>query len=134
MDALGLNGQLIVDLIPQVELIIGSQPPVPELPLIEAESRFNLVFLRFVEVFARQGHPLVLFLDDLQWADPESLRLMEQIITCPDIGHLLLIGAYRDNEVSPAHPVALMLDRVYRSRFFSGTINLSPRPSKMSTA
>jgi PAS domain S-box-containing protein len=125
-EALGLNGQLIVDLIPQVERIIGPQPPVPELPLIEAESRFNLVFLRFVEVFARQGHPLVLFLDDLQWADPESLRLMEQIITCPDIGHLLLIGAYRDNEVSPAHPVALMLDRVYRSRFFSGTINLSP--------
>ncbi len=128
LEALGHHGQLIVDLIPQVELIIGNQPPVPELSLTEAENRFNMVFLKFIEVFTKERHPLVFFLDDLQWADPASLRLMEQIISCPDTRHLLLIGAYRDSEISPAHPLSLMLERVYKSHFFPQVIALNPLP------
>ena len=104
-EALGANGRLIVDLIPQLELIIGPQPPVPELPPTEAQRRFHLIFHRFVEVFAQKEHPLVLFLDDLQWLDPASLKLMDYLMTHPEPGALFLIGAYRDNEVSPAHPL-----------------------------
>ncbi len=125
-ETLGVNGQLIVDIIPQVELIIGKQPQVPELPLSEAENRFNMVFRQFMGVFTKKEHPLVLFLDDLQWVDPASLRLIEHIITYPDIRHLLLIGAYRDNEVSPSHPLMLTLEHLHNFRASFGTITLSP--------
>ena len=105
LEALGPNGQLMVDLIPELELIIGEQPPVPELPPQDAQSRFQLVFRRFLGVFARPEHPLALFLDDLQWLDAATLDLLEHLVTEPDVRHLLLIGAYRDNEVDPAHPL-----------------------------
>ena len=97
----GTNGQLIVDLIPQVELVIGPQPPVPELPLEEAENRLRSVVLQFVGAFAGQEHPLTVFLDDLQWADAASLKLLADLVARPEARHLLLIGAYRDNEVGP---------------------------------
>ena len=90
----------MVDLVPELELIIGEQPPVPELPPQEAQRRFQLVFRRFIGVFARPEHPLALFLDDLQWLDAATLDLLEDLLTRPDVRHLLLIGAYRDNEVS----------------------------------
>jgi predicted ATPase len=77
------------------------QPPVPELPPQEAQRRFQLVFRRFIGVFARPEHPLALFLDDLQWLDAATLDLLEDLLTRDDLQHLLLIGAYRDNEVSP---------------------------------
>ena len=103
--ALGPNGQLIVDLIPELKLIIGEQPPAPELPPQDAQRRFQLVLRRFIGVFARPEHPLALFLDDLQWLDAATLDLLEDLLTQPDVHHLLLIGAYRDNEVN-AHASA----------------------------
>jgi predicted ATPase/signal transduction histidine kinase/tRNA A-37 threonylcarbamoyl transferase component Bud32 len=103
--ALGANGQVVVDVIPQIELIIGAQPPVPSLPVTETRNRFRMVFLSFVAVFARAEYPLALFLDDLQWADPASLELLQHLVTSPDMHHLFTIGAYRDNEVGASHPL-----------------------------
>ena len=80
VEALGPNGQLIVDLVPELELVIGKQPPVPELPPQDAQSRFQLVFRRFLGVFARPEHPLALFLDDLQWLDAATLDLLEDLV------------------------------------------------------
>ena len=105
LEALGPNGQLMVNLIPEVEFVIGKQPPVAELPPQEARGRFQLVFRRFLGAFARPEHPLALFLDDLQWLDTATLELLERLITDPDVRHVLLIGAYRDNEVSSSHPL-----------------------------
>ncbi|MET0405587.1 MAG: AAA family ATPase, partial [Cystobacter sp.] len=99
------QGQLLVDVVPQLELVAGKQPPVTELPPHEAQQRFNRVFRVFLGLFATPEHPLVLFLDDLQWADPASLQLIHHLLTHPDTPPLLLIGAYRDNEVSPTHPL-----------------------------
>ena len=87
------NGRLIVDLVPELKLIIGDQPPVPELPPQEAQGRFQLVFRRFINVFAQPEHPLALFLDDLQWLDAATLDLLEVLLTQPDVHHLMLIGA-----------------------------------------
>ncbi|WP_437581669.1 sensor histidine kinase [Sorangium sp. So ce887] len=112
LGALGINGQLIVEVIPQVELVIGPQPPVPELPASEAQSRFRIVFRHFIGVFARKEHPLALFLDDLQWADSASLGLLRDLVTHPEIRHFLVLGAYRDNEVSRSHPLMRVLDQV----------------------
>jgi PAS domain S-box-containing protein len=103
--ALGANGQLIVDLIPEVGFIVGKQPPVAELPPQEARGRFHLVLRRFLGAFARPEHPLALFLDDLQWLDTATLELLEHLITDSDVRHLLLVGAYRDNEISSSHPL-----------------------------
>jgi predicted ATPase/signal transduction histidine kinase/GAF domain-containing protein/ActR/RegA family two-component response regulator len=107
--ALGANGQLIVNLIPELELIIGRQPVVPELPPLDAKNRFQMVFRRFLGEFARKDHPLALFLDDLQWLDSGTLELLEHLVTHPEVQHLLLIGAYRDNEVGPSHPLTRTL-------------------------
>ncbi len=104
-EALGPAGQLMVDLIPELESIIGEQRPVPDLPPHEARTRFQLVFCRFVGVFARPEHPLALFLDDLQWLDAATLDLFERLVTDSEVGHLLLVGAYRDNEIDAAHPL-----------------------------
>jgi PAS domain S-box-containing protein len=104
-EALGANGQLMVTLIPELEPLIGAQPPVPELSPQDAQRRFQLVFRRLLGVFARPEHPLALFLDDLQWLDPATLDLVEHLATQPELRHLLLVGAYRDNEITPAHPL-----------------------------
>jgi len=109
LDALGPNGQLIINLVPEVEFIIGKQPPVADLPPQEARGRFQLVFRRFLGVFARPEHPLALFLDDLQWLDTATLELLERLVADPDVRHVLLIGAYRDNEVSSSHPLVRTL-------------------------
>src|SRR5499426_955051 len=104
-EALGPNGQLMLDLVPDLKLIVGDQAPVPELPPQDAQRRFQLVFRRFLSVFARPEHPLALFLDDLQWLDAATLDLVEDLLTQPDLRHLLLIGSYRDNEVDISHPL-----------------------------
>src|ERR1700677_3693640 len=104
-EALGPNGRLMVDLVPELKLIVGEQPPLPVLPPKEAQRRFQTAFRRFIGVFARPEHPLALFLDDLQWLDAATLDLLEDLLTQSDILHLLLIGAYRDNEVDAAHPL-----------------------------
>ncbi len=105
LEALGPNGQLLIDLIPELEFVIGRQPPVAELPPQEARGRFQLVIRRFLGTFARAEHPLALFLDDLQWLDTATLELLERLTVDRDVRHMLLIGAYRDNEVSPSHPL-----------------------------
>src|ERR1700676_3304165 len=105
LEALGPNGELIVNLVPELELVIGKQPPVPDLPPQDAKNRFQMVFRRFLSVFARKEHPLALFLDDLQWLDAATLDLIEHLVTHSEIQHLLLVGAYRDNEVGPTHPL-----------------------------
>src|SRR5258708_18763051 len=112
LEALGPNGQLMVNLIPELALIIGEQPEAPELPPQDQQARFQLVFRRFLGVFARPEHPLALFIDDLQWLDSATLDLIEHLVLHAEVRHLLLIGAYRDNEVSPAHPLARMLVRL----------------------
>ncbi|MBV8472199.1 MAG: serine/threonine-protein kinase PknK, partial [Hyphomicrobiales bacterium] len=111
-ESLGPHGQLIVDLVPDLKLIIGEQEPLPELPPQDAQRRFFLVFGRFLAVFARSEHPLALFLDDLQWLDAATLDLLEHLLTAAGVRHLLLIGAYRDNEVTSAHPLVRTLDRI----------------------
>jgi predicted ATPase/signal transduction histidine kinase len=108
-EALGEQGQLIVALVPQLELVIGRQPAAQELPPSEAQNHFNRLFQKFIGVFAQREHPLVIFLDDLQWAEPASLKLFQSLLTLSDTLPLLLVGAYRDNELSPAHPLALAL-------------------------
>ena len=114
-DALGPNGRLMTDLVPELSFIIGNQPPVPELPPRQARGRFQLVFRRFISVFARPEHPLALFLDDLQWLDAATLDLLEDLLTQPDVQYLLLIGAYRDDEVDGAHPLIGKLDAIRRA-------------------
>jgi PAS domain S-box-containing protein len=125
-EALDPNGLLIVDLVPELKLIIGEQPPVPELPLQEAQSRFQLVFRRFISVFARPEHPLALFLDDLQWLDAATLDLMEDLLTRSDVQHLMLIGAYRDNEVNSAHPLMRKLEAMRQAGAILQDIILAP--------
>src|SRR5215475_5036948 len=111
-EALGPNAGLIVDLVPEVKLIIGEPPPVPELPPQEAQRRFQLVFRQFIGVFARPEHPLALFLDDLQWLDAATLDLVEDLLSRSDLRNLFLIGAYRDNEVTAAHPLMRKLEAI----------------------
>jgi len=111
-EALGSNGQLIVNLVPELELIIGKQPAVPNLPPQEAKNRFQMVFRHFLGVFARQEHPLALFLDDLQWLDSATLELLEHLITHSEVRHLLLVGAYRDKEAGPSHPLTRTLETI----------------------
>ncbi len=112
LEALGPNGQIMVNLVPELALIIGDQLPTPDLLPRDAHKHFQLVFRRFLGVFARLEHPLALFLDDLQWLDAATLELIEYLMTHPEVRHLLLIGAYRDNEVGPSHPLARTLERV----------------------
>ena len=125
-EALGPNGQLMVDLVPELTLIIGEQPPVPELPPQDAQRRFQLVFRRFLGVFARPEHPLALFLDDLQWLDAATLDLLEDLLTQTDVRHLLLIGAYRDNEVTSAHPLMRTLEAIRNAGALVQEIVLAP--------
>ena len=103
--AVGANGQLMIDLVPELKLIIGEQPPVPDVPPRDAQHRYQVVLQRFIRVFAQPGHPLALFVDDLQWLDTGTLDVLEQLLTQDGVRHLLIIGAYRDNEVGPDHPL-----------------------------
>ncbi|MDZ8032937.1 AAA family ATPase [Nostoc sp. DedSLP04] len=115
IDALGSNAQVIIDVIPELERIIGPQLAVPQLGSSESQNRFNRVFQQFIHVFSQPEHPLVLFLDDLQWADSASLKLIQLIMTDPDSQYLLLIGAYRDNEVSATHPLIQTLEEIQQT-------------------
>ncbi len=104
-NALGPNAQLIVDLSPRFGPLLGTHPAPAELPPAEAKTRLHIVLARFFATIAQPDHPLVLFFDDLQWADPASLLVLKALVTAPDVRHLLIVGAYRDNEVSPSHPL-----------------------------
>lgn len=124
--ALGANGQVIIDVIPEVEWIIGAQPEVPQLGATEAQNRFNRVFQQFVSVFCQPSHPLVIFLDDLQWADSASLKLIQLLITDDTSHHLLMIGAYRDNEVNPTHALIQTLEKIQSTGTMMQTITVKP--------
>ena len=124
LTAVGESGQVLIDVIPELEHIIGAQPPALELSGSAAQNRFNLLMQKFVQVFTTAEHPLVMFLDDLQWADSASLKLLQLLME--DTGHLLVLGAYRDNEVSPAHPFMLTVDEIVKSGAVVNTITLQP--------
>ncbi|UNU26503.1 trifunctional serine/threonine-protein kinase/ATP-binding protein/sensor histidine kinase [Microcoleus vaginatus] len=126
INALGENGQVIVEVIPELERIIGKQQPVSELSGSAAENRFNLLFQKFISVFATKEHPLVIFLDDLQWSDSASLKLLQVLMSEKNSQNLLVIGAYRDNEVSPAHPFMLAVAEMEKSQVTVNTITLEP--------
>jgi predicted ATPase len=126
VEALAPNGKLMVDLVPELTLVIGEQPPLPDLAPQKAQSRYHMVFRRFIGVFARAEHPLVLFLDDLQWPDAATLNLLEDILTCSELHHLLVIGAYRDNEVDALHPLKRKLDAITAAGAKVGNIALAP--------
>ncbi|WGD51527.1 AAA family ATPase [Bradyrhizobium sp. CB1650] len=125
-EALGPNGLLLVDLVPELRHVIGEQPRVPELPPQEAQRRFQIVFRRFIGVFARPEHPLALFLDDMQWLDVATLDLLEDLLTRNDLQHLLIIGAYRDNEVNATHPLLRKLEAIRQAGAAVQDIVLTP--------
>lgn len=124
--ALGSNGQLIIDVIPEVELIIGQQPTLAEVGSTEAQNRFNLVFPKFIRACSSYKHPLVMFLDDLQWVDLATLRMIELMLCDHEMQYLLLIGAYRDNEVSQTHPLVSTLEKLKQENIAVNQIALVP--------
>ncbi|MDZ7950853.1 AAA family ATPase [Nostoc sp. DedQUE09] len=124
--AVGENGQLLIEVIPELEQLIGKQPAIAELSGGAAQHRFNLLFQKFIEVFTTPEHPLVMFLDDLQWADSASLNLLKLLMSQSNGGYLFIIGAYRDNEVFAAHPLMLMLDEIKKESSCVNTLTLFP--------
>src|SRR6266404_6218779 len=125
-EALAPNGRLMIDVVPELKLLIGEQPPVQELSPQQAQGRLQLVFRRFLGVFARPEHPLALFLDDLQWLDAATLDMLADLLTQADVQHLLVIGAYRDNEVDSVHPLMRKLDAIRKAGAFVQEISLAP--------
>ncbi|KAI9130702.1 AAA family ATPase [Acaryochloris sp. CCMEE 5410] len=126
LEAVGESGQVLLEVIPELEHIIGEQPAVPELSGLSAQNRFNRLFSQFVQVFTTPEHPLVIFLDDLQWVDSASLGLLKLLMVEAQAGHLLVLGAYRDNEVFPAHPLMLTVDELKKQHAAVHTITLAP--------
>ena len=125
-EALSPNAALMLELVPELKLIIGEQPAVVDLPAQDAQLRFQRVVRRMIGVFARPEHPLVLFLDDLQWLDPATLDLLAELLSGPNVRHLLLVGAYRDNEVSSLHPLARRLDALRQTDAVVRVVTLQP--------
>ena len=125
-EALDVNARLIVDLIPELTLIIGDQPIVADLSPQDARRRFQLALRKFIGVFARAEHPLALFLDDLQWLDAATLDFLEDLLIQGDVRHLLLVGAYRDNEVTDVHPLRRTLDAIRKAGVSVSEIALAP--------
>ncbi len=126
LKVLGPNGQVLIDVIPEIELLIGKQPPVPPLPPAESYNRLNLAFNNFVSVFTQKEHPMVIFLDDLQWADNASLNLVRMLMTGAESQYLLVVGAYRDNEVDAAHPLLVTLGEIREAGTVVHELTLQP--------
>ncbi|MBD2593309.1 AAA family ATPase [Nostoc spongiaeforme FACHB-130] len=126
LSAVGVYGQVIIDVIPDVEKIIGTQPKIPLLGINEAQNRFNRLFQQFIYVFSQTEHPLVIFLDDLQWADVASLKLIQLLISDIESKYLLLMGAYRDHEVNLTHPLILTLAEIQKNGVNINKIVLQP--------
>ena len=130
LDALGDHGQVLIDIIPALERVIGPQPDVPQLGGIENQNRINHFFNRFISCLATPEHPLVVFLDDLQWIDPASLNLIEALFAGQSTSRLLVIGAYRSNEVDAAHPLAVSQDRMQAESDRVTVITLGDLPTE----
>jgi predicted ATPase/class 3 adenylate cyclase/GAF domain-containing protein/tRNA A-37 threonylcarbamoyl transferase component Bud32 len=126
LDAVGVNGQLIVNVIPAVELIIGPQTEPKLLPPTEAQNRFVNTFLNFIKVFGKKSHPLVIMVDDLQWSDQASLDLISNLLLDESADHILIIGAYRSNEVDENHPLMLSLNKLKSKTEEISELPLSP--------
>jgi len=126
LDAVGASGRVVVDVVPSLELLIGPQPPLAPLSPAEARNRFNAAFHAFVRALAGPAHPLVLVLDDVQWADGSSLNLLESLLTGADTQGLLVIAAYRDNEVDASHPFMLAVQEIRQSAATVDEIKLGP--------
>ncbi|TNE47288.1 MAG: GAF domain-containing protein [Deltaproteobacteria bacterium] len=126
LEELGDLGQLMVDLIPELELLVGTQKPVPPLSSLETKNRFNRLFVNFFKAFVKPESPLVFFLDDLQWADSASIQMIRLLLQESDLNHVLMIGAYRDNEVSTAHPLARMMEDMSHEHAPLTTLRLQP--------
>jgi len=124
LNAIGDNGQIIIDAIPSFELIIGKQPKTTVLSGIQAQNRFSHVVNQFVGAIALKEHPIVIFIDDWQWADIASLDLLRSLVESKTKQHLLLIAAYRDNEISNSHPFWLTLEDIHQSAIYSESIHL----------
>jgi len=126
LKALEPNGQIIVEVIPELGLIIGQQPGMAELPSLETRNRFNIYFKKFIKVFEEQECPLTIFLDDLQWADPNDLKMIELFLNERDNRYLLLIGAFRVNEVSKTHGLLQTLDIIRKKGVPVKRLELGP--------
>ncbi len=128
--AVGPNIQVVIEVIPEVEMIVGVQPEVVSLSPMESQNRFNLVFQQFIRAFCQPDHPLVIFLDDLQWSDNASLKLIDVLMTTTgEIQHalpLLIIGAYRDNEVAAGHPLRILIESIEQADIMIYTLSLAP--------
>jgi PAS domain S-box-containing protein len=124
--ALGAHGRRVLELVPELKLIIGEQPPTPDLPPQQARRLYQIALAGFIGVFAKPEHPLVLFLDDLHWVDAATLDLLEDLMIRPDLRHLLVIGAYRNNEIDPAHPLMRKLEAIRGAGAKVGQITLTP--------
>jgi predicted ATPase/serine phosphatase RsbU (regulator of sigma subunit)/tRNA A-37 threonylcarbamoyl transferase component Bud32 len=123
--AVGNNGQIIIDMIPDLELVIGSQPAVAEVGPTETQNRFQMFFLNFVKALCNKEHPFILFIDDLQWVDLASLALLKSIMLDDEIKHLFIIGAYRDNEVNSNHPFVMAVSELQKANVIINTISLA---------
>jgi len=126
IQAVGTSGRVLTDMIPEVKLLIGEQPALPELPAAEATTRFNLVVSNFVQVFTSREHPLCIFLDDLQWIDYTTGQWLQTQFLNQQLKHFFLIGAYRDNEVSVGHPVTMMIEHFKKKSIHVDKIKLAP--------
>ncbi|HIE01984.1 MAG TPA: serine/threonine-protein kinase PknK, partial [Thiotrichaceae bacterium] len=124
ISAVGNNGQVLIDIIPQLELVIGPQPAVAQVGLSEAQNRFNWVFQNFFRALCQKNHPLLLFIDDMQWADLASLNLLKRLLTDTNSRYFLFIGAYRDNEVDVSHPLMTMVEDIHQAQVTVNTISL----------
>ncbi|SMF49503.1 diguanylate cyclase (GGDEF) domain-containing protein [Pseudobacteriovorax antillogorgiicola] len=125
-NALGDNGQVMVDLVPELEHIIGVQPAAQLLGPSESENRFLVLFKKFVKIFAQANHPLVMYLDDLQWIDLSSIRLLQMLLEDSDLEGLYFIGAFRDKDIGPTHPLGLMMERLQEASIIIDQIHLQP--------
>lgn len=126
LKAVGNSGQLILEMMPELEELIGPQPSLPALPMNESKNRFDQVFNSFIRSFASEDHPLCIFLDDLQWLDSTTRRWVESTLLDPSLRHLMIICAYRENEVSPSHPMMMMVERLRTDQVPICHIDLQP--------
>ncbi|MBX2841414.1 MAG: AAA family ATPase [Flammeovirgaceae bacterium] len=126
LNKLGTNASLIIDVIPELKLIIGEQPPMEKLGPLETQNRFNLIFQRFIEVFVEENQTLVLVLDDLQWIDQPSISLLRQILKDKNLSHFLFIGAFRENEVNDHHPLTQLIEELHTVDYNIPIIQLPP--------
>ncbi|GAA0178858.1 AAA family ATPase [Clostridium sediminicola] len=126
----GNNGRVITDIIPSLKLIIGEQNPITELGIIEAQNRFNLVFQNFMSVISSEDCPIVMFIDDLQWADPASINFIQMLMENKAIKNLLIIGTYRDNKTILEKPLESMINVLHKKGIITNKISLNPLNEK----